>query len=164
MRAPCRLHPWCGRDVRWSLPGAALFPHPLHAPGSTVLFKPGCCFSSTRDIISVHTAQFIGVGNTPRSLNSDSTRSVIPASRLAVCARFSRYLVLPVLLIPPKGQLTITTAAKPPFCFVPCLFHHPSSPSSRSASVQQQRPGGCWQSPSVAIACCAPGVGCSGCR
>lgn len=36
-----------------------LFPHLLHAPGSAVLFKTACCFSSTRDIISVHTARFI---------------------------------------------------------------------------------------------------------
>lgn len=56
----CRLHPWCIWDVRWILPGIALFPHLLHPPGSAVLFKTACCFSSTRDIISVHTARYIG--------------------------------------------------------------------------------------------------------
>jgi len=66
---PCGQSKWClawgckgcvllaslCTGVRWILLCAALLPHLLHTPGSTVLFKAACCFRSTRDTISVPT-------------------------------------------------------------------------------------------------------------
>lgn len=103
----------------------------LRALGSAVLFKTACCFSSRRDIISVHKARFIEGWNRAQEFKFRSNTRCDCKAALAHTT-FHRYCLLPLLPVPPTRD--DNHSSKNAFFFA-CLFYHPPFPSPLSVSV-----------------------------
>lgn len=107
----------------------------LHALGSAVWFKTSCCFSSRRDIVSVHKARFIeGWIHAKEFKFRSNTRCDCRQQARACTNHVHRYCVLPLLPVPPTR--VDNHSSKNAFFFA-CLFYHPPFPSSLSISVWQ---------------------------